>query len=445
MKSSPRRFFVAAMLISLSSVALRFALVLWIPTVPTSDFWSYFERAENLADSGTYEAIRGRPDASFPPGYPLLLAPAFAVTSDHLQVAKALNVLLSGVAVFLMALVGRQLGGEAVGLLAAGILALYPTAAMTPLLIASENLFLPLLLGYLLLLLRNRDAKSSILTLIGAGVLSGLLTLTRSIAYPLWLLWPISFIRTGLPKRRILTEAVLVAVIANVILIPWAFRNWRTLGVFTPFTSTSGQDLFIGNNPNAPGYWYPFTPDIEAVVPGWSAMDVMGRDRSAGRAASAWIASHPSLALGQYLNKWGIMLRDETFVGFFAVYGQNIEPPWPATDVLNAPHPLLDRAASVDRTLNWSYFVLSLLEVAGILLFLKPSILPALALSRRKASLLAATGAFFPLSAALFHVSSRYRWPLTDSWMPFAALTLLAVASLVSQAIARFRASSGPA
>ena len=427
-----KRFLAAAAALSVTAAAIRLVLIAWVPTAPTSDFWSYFQRASSLADTGTYEAIEGRADATFPPGYPLLLAPPFSQTSSRLVTAKVINATLAGLSVLLMAFLGRRLAGDTIGVVAAAILTFYPRAAMTPLLVASENLFLPLLLGYLLLLLNNRDRRSATIALLSAGAISGLLTLTRSIAYPLWLLWPLPSIGTGLPKSRILKDALVVGVVANAVLLPWALRNRQALGVFTPFTSTSGQDLFIGNNANAPGYWYPFTGDIEAADPGWAQRGVMDRDRVAGQVALEWIASHPIDALVLYAKKWGLMLRDETFVAFFAVYGQNVEPPWPGINVLEGPHPLKDSAPSLDRALNYPYVTLSLLEVAGLLLLLLfPSTVGTDRSVRPKALLLAAVGLFFPLSAAAFHVSSRYRWPLTDSWIPFAAVALVAAATLV--------------
>jgi hypothetical protein len=33
-------------------VALRLATVVWVPTVPVSDAWSYYQRAANLVDHG---------------------------------------------------------------------------------------------------------------------------------------------------------------------------------------------------------------------------------------------------------------------------------------------------------------------------------------------------------------------------------------------------------
>ena len=45
---------------------LRLLLVLAIPTQPVSDFWEYFQRAENLMRSGPPQAIPGVTDAGHP-------------------------------------------------------------------------------------------------------------------------------------------------------------------------------------------------------------------------------------------------------------------------------------------------------------------------------------------------------------------------------------------
>ena len=90
----PAWFSYSVLAVTLLALALRLAAVLTIPTQPVSDFWSLFTRAANLHDFGTYEAIPGRPDASFPPLYPILLSGSFAIPLDRLLTSKVLNAIL---------------------------------------------------------------------------------------------------------------------------------------------------------------------------------------------------------------------------------------------------------------------------------------------------------------------------------------------------------------
>ncbi|MGE5278848.1 MAG: glycosyltransferase family 39 protein, partial [Acidobacteriota bacterium] len=134
-------------LIAAAGFLLRLAVVLWVPTQPASDFWSYYHRGLNLAEHGRYEAVPGRVDATYPPLYSLLLAAVFLLAPGHtLAAAKLVNCLLGAAAIAAAGFLSRRLAGERAGLLAAGLLAVFPRSLLMACLVASENLFSPLLL-----------------------------------------------------------------------------------------------------------------------------------------------------------------------------------------------------------------------------------------------------------------------------------------------------------
>ena len=421
-RRDPYTYFVFALIFL--AITLRLILIVWIPTLPTSDFWSYFTRAANIVDHLSYEAIPGRPDANFPPGYPILLATMFAAIDNRLLAAKILNAVSGGVAVGLMAYLTKTLFGRTAALIAALILAIYPRSLMTPLIIASENLFLPLLLAFVIILVRNtKDPANSRIPIL-AGILAGVLTLVRAVAYPLVFIWPLSKLRFGQSPAQSIKQGFIVVLIAHCVLLPWAVRNKFSLGKFTFLTSTAGQNLFIGNNPNAPGYWYPWVPDIEKVYPDWRSQDLMTRDRLAMEAAVDWIVSNPIEAAKLYIEKWRILIRDEVFVAYYSVIGENVEPPWPGIDVLAQSHSLKEQQTFLYSVLIRSYIILSTLEVFGaIALILVPGIFH-YSQGRRGTIVLMGIGLLFPAVAAIFLATTRLRWPLTDLWIPFAAVLL---------------------
>src|SRR5208337_3508367 len=92
----------------------------------------------------------------------------------------------------LVGLLGRRMGGEQVGAVAAFILALYPRSILVCCLIASENLFTPLLLVFVLLVASGVARPRAFAIATGAGVLLGMITGTRIVARYLGLLWPFS-------------------------------------------------------------------------------------------------------------------------------------------------------------------------------------------------------------------------------------------------------------
>src|SRR5204862_6489197 len=64
--------------------------------------------------------------AAHPPLYPTVLAGLSFLGLDGVLAHRALGAFLGGATIVLVALIGRRVGGERVGLAAAGIAALYP-------------------------------------------------------------------------------------------------------------------------------------------------------------------------------------------------------------------------------------------------------------------------------------------------------------------------------
>lgn len=429
---SERPFRISVLTTVILALFIRLLLVFWIPAQPTSDFWSYLKRAESIYSSGIYEAIEGKADATFPPGYPLILSSVFSLPGDHVFNAKLLNVLLGGISVVLIAMIGSALFSRIVGLLSGFLLAIYPRSALLPVILASENLFIPLLFLniFLILLIIQGKTKKSWTVLV--GIVTGLLILTRSIAYPFWLLLPFGLLVAGVSKREVIRTVGVLFVIVHLVLLPWAYRNYSTLGIPTPFTSSAGQNLFIGNNSNSPGYWYPFTSDIEAIYPEWSQMDMVSRDRLAGVAAFEWIIESPANAIRLYARKLEITFLDEKFIAYFSVYGEDVYPPYPPIDVLQNDHYLKRNSASLDTILNITYYSITLFQLAGlIMLFTAHDSIKKLV--RGLPWILVAVGLYFPAVSSVFLASTRFKWPMTDLWMVFAALSILNIIEFFRQ------------
>src|SRR5688572_33218417 len=73
------RFGKRLALIAAGGLLARVLLVLWIPTQPVSDFRDYFQRAVALRETGSYSPAPERPDAPYPPAFPLFLLLALSL------------------------------------------------------------------------------------------------------------------------------------------------------------------------------------------------------------------------------------------------------------------------------------------------------------------------------------------------------------------------------
>ncbi|MEL7210682.1 MAG: glycosyltransferase family 39 protein, partial [Actinomycetota bacterium] len=90
------------------------------------------------------------PSALHPPGYTLFLGSFSVLGLDTATQHRVLSSLLGCVTILLVGLLGRQLGGRRVGLIAAGVAAFYPMLWINDGMLQAESLYAPLAAGLLL-------------------------------------------------------------------------------------------------------------------------------------------------------------------------------------------------------------------------------------------------------------------------------------------------------
>lgn len=423
--SAPAPFARRLLLVAAAGAALRLAAVLWIPTQPVSDFRSYFARAESLALSGRYEAIPGRADADYPPLYPLLLAGAFLLAGGKtLLGARLVNVALGGIAVAIAGAGSRRLWGEPTGLAAAALLAIFPRSVLMCCLIASENLFTPLLLLFVFLAVEGTQRPAFVRAAALCGAVLGLLALTRTVAYPMGVLWPAG----ALAGRRRIAAAIggFVVLLAaqHAVMLPWAIRNAHRIDRFTFLSTGGGYGMFLGNNPNATGDWYDGRADLERAVPGAFSRGPAEASAAAEREAWRWIRAEPRRALALYARKVWLIFRQSYIVADFAISGTNISPPFPGLDALPGPHPLKDHIFAVKRALALFAWGLAAAGLAGFLLLFERARATREATDPAAALVLFLAAACIPFASAVIAVNGRYRWPVEDLLIPVAAVAI---------------------
>jgi 4-amino-4-deoxy-L-arabinose transferase-like glycosyltransferase len=214
------------------------------------------------------------PTADKPPLYPLLLALPSLAGWKTLVAHQVMACLMGAVLVVAVGLLGRRVGGERVGLVAAAATAVYPVLITLDGSLRSESLYAPLIALVLLLAYGLRDRPEwRRAALLGGAI--GLAALTRSEALllvPLLLPW----------RKPKLAAAMVVACI--VVLAPWVVRNWSEFG--QPLLSTNSGSLAYGANCHAAYYsrligTWPCFPRL-AVAPGRDESDVSADLRDTG-------------------------------------------------------------------------------------------------------------------------------------------------------------------
>lgn len=259
-----QRFLLALLGVALVALVVRvaFTLVVDPQVAEVSDATAYHLLAENLAEGRGYirpfdRTILGeiRPTAEYPPLLPAILAVATMLGIDTVDGQQLVLCLIGTATVVVIGLIGRRLAGGTVGLVAAGIAAVYPMLFQSDAILMPETPF-AFLVATSVLLAQRAASRPSPWRFAALGAAIGLAALTRGegallaalLVVPfLWFLRPLP-----LPRRALLVGVGLLATIGLV--APWTIRNAvRFDGAFVPVSNNIGTAL---DGANCDRTWY---------------------------------------------------------------------------------------------------------------------------------------------------------------------------------------------
>jgi 4-amino-4-deoxy-L-arabinose transferase-like glycosyltransferase len=346
------------------------------------------------------------PTASLPPAYPLLLSGIFRLfgiyTPASAWAAYAFNALASALTCLVLYRLGSVIFGEAAGLVAAALFALYPNsiwfAAGTIWDTSLVALCLPTLLLWFYLLPFDPPPAKMVLTGLWTGLLSFINPIV-SIAGLVGLCWIWIRLRRAGPARH--WKPGLALFVCFLAMLPWMVRNAAVVGEFSP-RGFGGLNLWLGNNEatwKAGNGMFPL-----AIYPANSAAEAkrfqeLGEgayDRERGRQAIAFIRHNP----GRFITLVGMRIQS-WWIGYDSNFASQFHG--------------LSNPALCKRLLGslWLPFFL-----AGAILAARRA---------RPAYPLLATILLFPLPYYATIVSERYRFPSEPLILVFVAYCLTAL------------------
>ena len=359
------------------------------------------------------------------PLYPYALGSLYAVVGESLHAARIAHCVLWAATIVFVGLLARRLFGRAAGFTAAILVALHGPALIFPSLILKENLFLPVLSGLALLVVRSRSlaGNRARIAWLAIGILGGLGALLRGnvlVLLPVLAAWP--FLRKRFQRERVapaFSHAAAFVLGVACVLGPVAWRNAHVGGAFVLTTSGAGTNVYGGNNAENPyGRATEFSfvrgiPEFEAGDWKHEAERRSGRELAANEVSSYWMGEalrsmreQPLLHARILWNKLRLSLGryevpDNHMLDWDARYVAIARLPWPDFGVTGA------------------------LGLAGVLAW------TVLALARRRAPAGCTGGAteiaiLFALylgTIVLTVTSDRARLPLLVLLAPFAAFT----------------------
>lgn len=261
----------------------------------------YLEIAQNLVAGKGYEK-GGAPTAYRPPGWVLVLA-LLLVLKCPLEILPLVVVLFTVAAALLAGAIAARLSDSTLGWLATPAVLIYPLnfyagATLYP---QSMSMFLILALWAAVIFGEPRTGRTwdSLMLSFAVGFGSAALVLTvptMSLAAGIFLLW-----RLWQVRRSVMS--ITVGVVGLVMpLAAWMVRNHQVMHAFIPVSTTSGENLLLGNSPNATAW---SGTDVAPSAYGGNAgtLGEVDRDDYFRTEALRWIGDDPARAGWLFVQK----------------------------------------------------------------------------------------------------------------------------------------------
>jgi 4-amino-4-deoxy-L-arabinose transferase-like glycosyltransferase len=198
--------------------------------------------------------------------YPLYLAGVYALTGYHPVAARLLQGMVAGgLMVWLLYRLGRHLAGEMVGLISAGLGAVYAYFIFHDASLMTEAFFIVGVLAMLNLALAIVDHDHpAVWQWLLFGLVLGVTTLLRQTIL-LWLPFLLAWLVWARRGRMHWWGLVGMLGVIVLVILPWTVRNYRVYGAFLPLNSNAGYALYSANHPNQGAQ---FDQDYTAPLPG---------------------------------------------------------------------------------------------------------------------------------------------------------------------------------
>lgn len=266
------------------ALLLRLLWAALVPVEPVSDSVLYDAFARSIAEGRGYAYPNGGPlTVYWPVGASAVYALLYTVFGTGSLVVPVFQALLGALIVGSTWRLTARFLGRREAAWAAWLVALWPLLIEFTTILASELLFIALLLAALELWSSRR--LPDLWRAVGWGAWIAAATYVRPTAWPLLVVFPLLAVAIERQWRSALLVFVISTLTAAALFAPWVQRNQKLFGQFVLVAANGGVNLWMGNNPASNGGYMdlPPTPTLNEVE----------RDRHFGREAVAFIRSEP--------------------------------------------------------------------------------------------------------------------------------------------------------
>jgi 4-amino-4-deoxy-L-arabinose transferase-like glycosyltransferase len=391
---------------------VRLAWVLLVPNAQYSDSVWYDGAAANLAANGIYGPQV--PSAWFPPGYPFLLAAIYKAVGHSATAAKLGNVAIGTLLTGFTYLLGRRVGGEAVGLVSALLIAAWPNLIFHTGILSSDLLAACGFVAAMWLGMRPGATRLHMLIL---GALIGWMVLVRPVslillaALGLW--WWLSRRSLLLAARETSSVLLLVALIVG----GWTVRNYVQFDELITIATNGGYNFWQTNHRYADGndtYW-PFVPMDDPEYATMYSGDEFTKNREGYRYALNYLREHPLHIVSMAPTKLFWLYHSDTSGLYEGVLYAPTEAPSAVVDWVRSHDHLVEAL-----TFRYYEVVLALAVLGAVVTIVRRPpdwVWPLLALPF-----------LLTLFHLFFHAKDRFHIPLDGVIAVLAAVTLVGAA-----------------
>ncbi len=239
---------------------------------------------------------RGYHSVQYPLFYPLSLMPAYLFGEHYYVAMKVLNSFYSSFVPVFTYMICRLYMDEKPGGICAAFSAVIPFQYITPMCLMSENLWFPMLLLAIYLVLRKH--KRELLGDAALGITLGLLFMTRHITLviiPVFaLVWIMKQKELGKSWKLILRRGFLVSALLCLAYSPWVYNgikggySLKKIIGFTIASKTNPEQLTLSRLITSAGYYLGYFALITAPVLGLAVKSIRALDIGRTKIFSAY-------------------------------------------------------------------------------------------------------------------------------------------------------------
>jgi len=290
-------------------LGLRWMVLVFLNPLPASDGATYLHLAAQLVTEGRYGDPGSR--ATWPPGFPLLLAPWISIGVPQKWIFAIFNGLM-----FIAMLLGvrtllRFLGrSQMQGAVSWGI-SVWPTLVLCSALPEKELVVAAALVWMIFGLLKgNLGSRGWILI---SGALMGVSILVQPSMQLLPAFIAVGAFVNGVDINKFIKNGFLFLLAMGFMITPWTIRNLNVFGEPLLVSSNGGDVLYRANNELATGVY------IEKGQIDLRDMPELDRGREGQRLAKEWALAHPQDFVQLSASKIMHFMGDDAY-GVYAVF-----------------------------------------------------------------------------------------------------------------------------